>query len=87
MLKSGPLDEACPNNTCPASYADDVKSYDAFATTSTVTFIAGGASAGLGLLLLGTAPSKTPTKTSADSASLRLQPVLGPATLGLRGSF
>lgn len=47
----------CPNNHCPAGKQGEVDRLNLFRTVSTVGFIAGGALAGVGVVLVLTAPS------------------------------
>jgi hypothetical protein len=58
----------CPNNHCPAEKQADVDRLNTFRTVSTVGFVAGGVLAGLGVVLVLTAPSKEPQLAATFSA-------------------
>jgi hypothetical protein len=66
----------CRDNRCAPSEADQVDSYNALRTVSSVGFIAGGVLAAAGVVLLVTAPS-----------GASAQAFLGPQSLGVRGRF
>lgn len=66
----------CKDDKCAPSERDDVDSYNAMRTVSTVGFIAGGTLAALGAVLLVTAPS-----------GATAQAYVGPQSVGLRGRF
>ena len=86
--KKTSLDNACGNDKghCPLSAQGDIDSIHSAATVSTVGFVVGGLSAGVGTLLLLTAK---PTRAAARAtpAHVSVQPFLGPSSLGLTGSF
>jgi len=67
---------SCHDNRCAPSETDQVNSYNAMRTVSSVGFIAGGALAALGVVLLVTAPS-----------GASAQAFVGPQSVGLRGRF
>lgn len=66
----------CRDNRCAPSETDQVDSYNAMTTVSSVGFIAGGALAALGAVLLVTAPS-----------GAAAQAFIGPQSVGVRGRF
>ncbi len=78
-------------NTCYVAYAPetvskaaDAKSdLDTFSTTATISFIASGALAATGIILLLTAPDEP----SGDSAAATFRPFVGFGTIGAVGTF
>jgi len=76
------LEELCPTGTCAAAHESTVSLYYGLAHTTTVTLVTSGVFLGLGLTLYFT--GKPSTAPKADQA---LVPLIGPGTLGLRGSF
>jgi hypothetical protein len=76
--KKGELDDNanCRDDRCAPSESDQVDSYNAMTTASSVGFIAGGAFAALGVVLLVTAPNEAKT-----------QAFIGPQSVGVRGRF
>jgi hypothetical protein len=68
----------CPGGHCPATLASKVDSYNALALVSTIGFIAGGGAAGLGVVLIATAPA---------NGAARIGVIMGPGSLGAVGSF
>jgi hypothetical protein len=79
--KHGALKTACGEGPCPASQQNAVDSYHLLGALSTAGFIAGGACAATGVILLLTAPRAEPTKAAT------LTPVLGLGYLGAEGKF
>jgi len=76
----GTLEDRCPNGTCGMAERSTVERYDALRTASTTTLIAGGVFTVLGGALLLTRPSE-----HQRTAQSRLEPMLGPGSVGLRG--
>jgi hypothetical protein len=79
LTKKGQLDrnDHCVGGTrCATSETDLVDSYNTSNTVASVGFIAGGALAGLGIVLLLTAPTEAGT-----------QAFIGPTSAGVRGRF
>jgi hypothetical protein len=76
--KKSDLDDnpSCRDDRCAPSESDQVDSYNAMTTVSSVGFIAGGAFAALGVVLLVTAPNDAPA-----------QAFIGPQSVGVRGRF
>ena len=68
----------CTDKTCNED-PDDIHSYNTLRTVSTIGFAAGGVLLATGITLLVTT-KRTPTTASLD-------PYLGPASLGVRGTF
>jgi hypothetical protein len=85
LSKRSALLEQCPDGQCFASQEaalkSDVDAYHALGAASTGTFIAGGALAATGVVLLLTAPRSKATR----EASLR--PLLSPGFVGVSGRF
>jgi hypothetical protein len=77
--KHGKLADACTDGRCSPDQAGVITNYHTLSTLSTVGFIAGGALAAGGVILILTAP-KAPAKTS-------FAPVLGPGYGGVSGRF
>jgi hypothetical protein len=69
----------CFGNDCRSSQKSKVDGYNTMRTVSTIGFIAGGALAATGIVLLLTAPRAAP----APSAAL----VIAPTSAGIRGTF
>jgi hypothetical protein len=67
----------CTDGRCPPSLASKVDSYNTLASRASIGFIAGGALAGLGVVLLATSPT----------AKGRVGLMVGPGALGAAGSF
>jgi hypothetical protein len=78
----GTLADGCPNGRCPASLVPKLDSYNTFGLVSTIGFIAGGAAAGLGVVLLVTAP-----KNDGATVGLMTSPTHGGGVLGAAGRF
>jgi hypothetical protein len=76
--KKGELDDnsSCRDDRCAPSESDQVDSYNAMRTASSIGFIAGGAFAALGVVLLATAPNQA-----------KAQAYIGPHSVGVRGRF
>lgn len=81
LAQAGDLEDRCPDRRCGPTDRDDFDTAVALGWTSTVTLIVGGAAAAVGtaLLLVGEADDE------GDTASVSLE--LGPAWLGVRGTF
>jgi hypothetical protein len=87
LSKKSSLDddtEHCRNDQCVYAVEDDVGSLRTFRNVSTVGFIAGGALAATGVVLLVT--QKSPSSTGQRAAS-QLAFSLGPRSVQMRGSF
>jgi hypothetical protein len=87
--KKTSLDNACviDKSHCPPSAQGDIDSIHSAATVSTVGFVVGGLSGGVGLVLLLTAKPATTGDAQANPARASVRPFLGPSSLGLTGSF
>ena len=82
LSKRSQLDQnpGCKDDrSCPKSLSGDVSSLNSMRTVSSVGFIAGGALAATGLVLILTAPSKSSTTSSALWFS--------PSAVGVAGKF
>jgi hypothetical protein len=77
----GSLASSCPGGKCPASQQGKLDSYNALGAASTGGFIGGAVLAGVGVVLVLTAP-KAPAR-----AALTVLPTLGGGALGAVGSF
>jgi hypothetical protein len=78
--KGASLARECPMGRCTASLQPDVASYHTLGIVSTTGFIAGGALAATGTMLVVLAPKKSP-----QGAGVR--PLLGPGFAGVVGRF
>ncbi|MEP7126451.1 MAG: hypothetical protein ABJE95_36305 [Byssovorax sp.] len=78
----GTLAEGCPKGRCPASLVPKLDSYNTFGLVSTVGFLAGGALAGVGVVLLATA-----AKNDEARVGLTVSPTSGGGMLGAVGRF
>jgi hypothetical protein len=81
VSKHGDLSERCPRGRCDPSLADDVDSYHAMGTLSTLGFAIGAVGVGAGVFLILTAPR------SPQRAGLSVSPVIGLGFAGAEGRF
>lgn len=79
------LSDSCPTDRCSATERTKFNEGKDQASYSTIGFAVGGAGLVTGALLLMLAPSQQETPESV--ATLRLQPIVGPGSLWLNGSF
>lgn len=81
--KHGALAQACtlPDGRCPTTAKGDLDAYNTFGLVSTTGFVAGGAAAVAGLIVLLTAPKAKPPGQGA------ITPILGAGYLGAQGRF
>jgi hypothetical protein len=77
------------NGTCPSADSSDLDSYHLMSTLSTVGFIVGGVGVAAGVVLLFVHPGKTETTpaSTAPTAKIDIQPVVGFGTIGAVGHF
>ncbi|MES1187513.1 MAG: hypothetical protein ABUL60_27085 [Myxococcales bacterium] len=75
-------DQRCQGGKCLYSAESDVSSLRTFRSISAVGFVAGGVLCGAGVTLLLAAPGAAPAEQSAHWSL-----TLGPAAVGMRGSF
>jgi hypothetical protein len=80
IVEQNKLQDVCPNNACGPSHYDQVDRYDTYKTVSTIGLIGGGAFTLLGAGLLLFRPERDPNRAA-------LEPLLGPGSVGLRGSL
>lgn len=80
LQKHGELAKLCPIGHC-TNQADAISAYHTMGMLSTTGFIAGGALAATGLVLLVTAPKARP------ASDAWLVPLIGPAFVGAEGKF
>jgi hypothetical protein len=82
--KHGDIVKSCPEGHCPpdqkASLQPAIDSYNGMGTISTIGFIAGGALAATGVVLMLTAPRVKVTQATAT-------PIVGLGFVGAKGSF
>lgn len=82
FAKQSDLAKACPNHTCGPGQYGDVDSANALAMVSTISFIAAGSTAVLGVVLFFVAkPSSKPTSAA------KVQPWIGVSSAGISGAF
>jgi tetratricopeptide (TPR) repeat protein len=79
------LNAECANDVCTEAQRDLYDKGTTQAGYATAGFIVGGVGIGLGTVLLLTAGSDKEKSPAAEAA--RIEPVIGPAQLGVRGSF
>lgn len=82
LAKQSDLARSCPNRTCGPGNYGDIDTANMLATISTVSFIAAGASAAAGLVLLFVGKP-----SSGARATARLTPWIGIASAGVSGRF
>ena len=70
----------CPDDVCSADQTDEVDAYNNLRVASGVSMIVGGLLTATGIALIGTAPH-------GSESSAWLTPAVGPAGIGLRGTF
>ncbi len=82
--KHGDITKSCPDGHCPkgseATYNPEIDSYTTMGTISTIGFLAGGALAATGMVLMLTAPKKRTTQAS-------ITPLVGLGFVGAKGGF
>jgi hypothetical protein len=82
--KHGDIIKSCPEGHClpaqKASIQPEIDSYNRMGTIATIGFIAGGALAVTGVVLMLTAPK-------AKSYQAALTPIVGLGVVGAKGSF
>jgi len=76
------LAAACKGGQCPRSEQSKLDSYNTMGAVSTAGFIGGAVFAGLGIVLVATAP-----KTPKPTVGLQVIPTIGGGTLSAAGSF
>jgi len=74
MGQHSELSDVCPNEQCPLAQESDLDAYNTTSTVSTVGFVAGGALAALGLVLVLTAPSE-PEEQASEQHGLTTPPL------------
>lgn len=82
LVRKSDVDDACTGSRCPASAQRDIDAFRTLRTVSTVAYAGGALAAGVGVVLLLTAPDPP---RRADSA--RITPWVGPGSAGVRGVF
>jgi hypothetical protein len=80
IVEQNKLQDVCPNGGCGPAHYDQLDRYDTYKTLSTVGLIGGGALMLLGAGLLLSRPERDPNRAA-------LEPLLGPGSVGLRGSL
>jgi hypothetical protein len=85
ISKKGNLD--CPENRCSGGEADELDSANALALVSTVGFGVGLAAATVGVVLLVTSGDKKEAPPTARATGVRVQPYVGPKSVGVTGTF
>lgn len=83
LAQAGDVKDACEDNVCPTALETDADRSVALAHASTVSFIIAGAGAAVGVVGLLLSGSGDAT----EAAGLDLQPMVGPGSLGVRGTF
>jgi hypothetical protein len=80
IVEQNKLHDVCPNGACGPSHYDQLDRYDTYKTVSTIGLVGGGAFTLLGAGLLLFRPERDPQHAA-------LEPLLGPGSVGLRGSL
>jgi hypothetical protein len=80
LAQKSKLDDHCANTSCSSMYRGDVDRYDTLRTLSTVTLVAGGSLAVIGLGLLIMRPTEQTERAS-------IEPWIGPGAVGVRGEL
>ena len=84
VSKHGELSESCSDGHCPKGsepqFGSSIDSYNTLGTLSTIGFIAGGALAATGVVLIFMAPKKMTTQAT-------ITPLVGLGFFGAKGSF
>jgi hypothetical protein len=79
IAKHGEIAPNCQDGVCPSSYKASIATYYQYSRVSAASFIAGGALAVTGLVLVVTAPRPKP--------GVSVAPVLAPGWAGVEGRF
>ncbi len=77
------LDDACPNDVCTENERDAYDEGKRQANIATAGFVVGGVGLGLGAVLLLTGPNDQ----ESVGEEAKVQPFIGPASAGVRGTF
>ena len=86
MSKTSTAKQSCVNNQCPRSVHSDLDSAHSLATISTISFIAAGVGAGVGLI--GLLVSKHPAADAEPAAATaHVEPMIGVGFVGIQGAF
>jgi hypothetical protein len=85
MTKTSSIKGTCTNNECPPADNSDIDSANMMATISTISFIAGGVGAVVGVLGLLTGKPSAQAEPAKDGA--RVEPWIGVGALGVKGRF
>lgn len=78
MSKASDLKSACTDGRCPPAAHDDVDAYHRFGTISTISFIAAGVGAAVGIYGLVSSPKKE---------HAHVTPFIGVGSIGVTGAF
>jgi len=79
--------EGCVDNRCPEANAADADRSVALAHVSTVSFVVGGVGAGLGVAGLFLSDGVFGASDDGSADAWRIEPIVGPGSLGIRGRF
>jgi tetratricopeptide (TPR) repeat protein len=82
--KKGELDDGCLDNQCPPPLHDDIDDYQTLRVLSSTVFIAGGALAATGIVLLLAAPSDA---AASERSAFGVMPYASPTGGGMVGWF
>lgn len=82
LAQAGAIRDRCGDNKCASAETGPIRSTNTLANVSNVAFVVGGLGAGVGLVSLLVARTGAPAAPVAS-----LTPIVGPGSLGLRGSF
>jgi tetratricopeptide (TPR) repeat protein len=89
LMEQHKLNDRCPDSNCGPAHFSELDRYDALKTASTAALIGGGAFVLLGgaLLLFQSEREPARAKTDGDPKRASIEPMIGPGSLGLRGSL
>jgi len=82
MAQASSLKDECPNDLCPADKRSDIATMLAIGHVSTASLIVGGVGVIVGVLGL-----VIPTGEGEPESEARVQPFVGPGTIGVTGAF
>jgi hypothetical protein len=90
MGKHSDLEKVCGGGVCPSGQQNNVDSYHAMGTLSTIGFVVGGVGVAAGVVLFlvkPSAPQVSPMSPATGSSPLSVTPVVGLGSVGAVGTF
>jgi hypothetical protein len=86
LAKTSELEERCGGTICPETERDEHHTIVTLANVSNVAFAVGGVGVAIGIVGL-VLDLQNDEPSSTERARVRIEPVVGPGSIGLRGSF